>query len=76
MILDDSWVELGDSVSVLVQRQGTKPVSLCYAVSLSTPTTEECFSLGEVPAMVFPAVTGKALFARSVSGGAITFEVL
>lgn len=76
-IISTSWVDISGapSVGIILQKHGTTPLKLAYAAG--TPTSESTFSVVNNEAQVFPAVTGKSIWAiASISDVSVSFDTI
>ena len=74
MIITQTWVQVA-TASCLVTRNGTRPVSLCYASS--SPTTEATIAVETNLPQQFPTVSGRTLWAKAIKGDvSLTVNIL
>ena len=74
MQLTTSWQLIATNSGALIQKHGQNPMSIAYHTSI--PTDQDNFGISHNNSMVLPAVTGKNIYGRTVSGTAnISVEV-
>ena len=65
MNISNNWTKISDTGAV-VQKLGDTPASIAYSVA--SPASGNSFALVHNGAVVYPTVTGKALWAKAGKG--------
>jgi len=65
MQLTTSWQLIATASGALVQKHGTQPISIGYHASAPVDNT---FGLNHNQPLMLPAVAGKNIYAKTVSG--------
>jgi hypothetical protein len=71
--ITDTWTEIS-TAGVILQKHGSHRLSLAYANDLGSIADD--FSVSERTAQLFPAVTGKTIFARAPAGKVVSITAV
>lgn len=65
MQITDTWQVIATASGALVQKHGSQPISIAYH---ATAPVDNSFGLNHNQPLVLPAVAGKNIYAKTVSG--------